>query len=419
MNKINKSLFIWLICITSIAGNQQVVAEGIADRIDTSLSFRSDVWNSSRQLDDIPGVSQISGWGQAKLNLNEAGTIVGSGWLLAQNPEVPDTSRGSLREFYWRYNYGDAEWKIGRQMVVWGRADGVNPTDNLSVRDFTLLSPEDGDQRFGNEAVQFNVNTGIGNLSSLWFPHAASNKIPLALLPNVHYQVVDPEQSQWAIKWDARGEGIDGSLSYFEGIDPMPDLLVSNLDSTGLTIAVRNHKVQILGADFSMSKGDVIWRGEASWMQTESTGQNDFVHKKPQLLIVGGGEWSFGESSSLGVQAIIQQVKDFQSPENINQPILQEVAWRQAATSNQTSEIQHGLTFRLASRWWNDTLMGETSAIMLRPSDSGIWRTKINFAINDHLNFLSGFDYYFGSERSFFGQLDKNRIVYIQLRYGI
>ena len=35
-----------------------------------------------------------------------------------------------------------------------GRADRINPTDNLTPRDFTLLVPDDEDQRFGTAAIR-------------------------------------------------------------------------------------------------------------------------------------------------------------------------------------------------------------------------------------------------------------------------
>jgi hypothetical protein len=370
-------------------------------------------------LDNATGIGQISCWGRANLNLDTVGTFIGSGWLRDQTSVNSNTPRSRLRELYWRYSDGPADFKIGRQMVVWGRADGINPTDNLSARDFTLLTPEDGDQRYGNEAAQFSFSSGIGNLTSLWYPRAASDTIPLMSLPNASYEVIAPRQSQWAVKWEVSDNGFDGSLSYFNGVDLVPDLQIGQMNANGTTITVSNHMAQIFGADFSIGSGDVVWRGEAAWMQTESTGRDDFTHKKPQLYLVGGGEWPHGEETTLGLQITFQHVANFQSPNSISQPVLREMAWSQAATSHQTSTTQYGLTFRLASRWWNDTLMVETNGVTTWPTGSGIWRTKLNFAINDHWNFQTGTDYYYGPKHSYFGQLDNNRLLYVQFRYGI
>jgi hypothetical protein len=396
-----------------------VAAETTTERLDTTLSLRSDVWSGSRQLDDAGGLAQASAWGSAKLDLDAAGTVAGSGWLREQSRKDYDTPRGRVRELYWRYNKEPVELRIGRQMVVWGRADGVNPTDNLSPRDFTLLAPEDGDLRYGNEVTQLIGNTGIGNFSGLFFPHAASHTIPLPPQPNVSYAVEKPHQSQWALKWEASGNGIDGSLSYFNGIDPMPDLNPGDLGPGGVTIAVRNHPARILGGDLSLSHNGVIWRAEAAWMQTDSTGSDDFIHKKPQVSLVAGPEWTLGDNTTFGIQGTLQRVIGFQNPDTISEPITREIAWRQAATSNQFSATQTGLTWRLARRWWNDTLLTETSGVAVWRSGSGVWRTKADYALNDHWYLQAGTDYYFGPEHSFFGQLSKNRLLYVQLRYSL
>jgi hypothetical protein len=54
----------------------------------------------------------------------------------------------------------------------------------------------------------------------------------------------------------------------------------------------------------------------------------------------------------------------------------------------------------------------------VRPSASGVWRTRIAYAIDDRWHLQAGSDRYFGPEHSFFGQLGKNRLLYVQLRYG-
>jgi hypothetical protein len=147
-------------------------------------------------------------------------------------------------------------------------------------------------------------------------------------------------------------------------------------------------------------------------------GAGDFAHKKPQLWLVAGGEWRLDHGATLGIQTILQHVKDFQSPDTIADPIAREIGWRQAATSNQTSATQRGLTWRLAGRWRNDTLTAEVNGVVMYPSRSGLWRTKLGYAIDDHWHVQAGTDYYFGPEQSFFGQLGRNRLAYVQLRYG-
>lgn len=408
-----------LACMVALVPGLACAAAGL-DAIDTNLSLRGDGWSGARGIDDAPDIAHASAWGQARVDLGAAGKLVGDGWLQAQTGTEATGPHGRVRELYWRYSAGPLEVKVGRQLVIWGRADGLNPTDKLSPRDFTLLVPEDSAQRHGNEAVQLGLASGYGNVSALWFPHGASHTLPLKAIPNVHYQTSVPRHAQWALKWDATGDGVDGSLSYFNGVDPMPDLQLSEVRGDQVTVAVANHRTRMIGADVSIGSGKLIWRAEAAWTHSDSAGTDDFTRKKDQFGAVGGPDLSFGESSTVGIQATLQRVPDFRDPDSIAHPLLRAIAWQQAAVNNQTSRTQKGMTLRLASRWLNDALAAETSAVVLWPgAPSGVWRTKVNYAIDDHWSAQAGSERYFGSDHSVFGQLGRKPLLYVQLRYGI
>ena len=61
---------------------------------------------------------------------------------------------GVIREAYLDLSHGPLDLRIGKQIIAWGRADRINPTDNLTPRDYTLLVPDDDDQRLGTPAVK-------------------------------------------------------------------------------------------------------------------------------------------------------------------------------------------------------------------------------------------------------------------------
>ena len=67
---------------------------------------------------------------------------------------------GELREAFVDVRLGRLDLRAGRQIIAWGRADGVNPTDNLSGQDLTLLVPDDDDRRLGTTAVRASYYVG-------------------------------------------------------------------------------------------------------------------------------------------------------------------------------------------------------------------------------------------------------------------
>ncbi len=395
-------------------------AQPLSQRLDTTVSLRGDVWSGSRQLDDTRGIVRTSAWARAKLDLGDAGKAVADGWIAAQSRDAASTRAGRVRELYWQFNAGPIGAKVGRQAIAWGRADGVNPTDNLSPRDFTLLVPQDNEQRRGNDVAALSVDTRFGSVSALWFPRAASHTVPLPREPQVNYAIAEPpHKSQWAVKLDMAADGIDGSVSYFDGTDPTPDLSLAGTGPAGLTVGLNNQPLRVLGADVSLTHRGVIWRAEAAWMRTGSTGAADFLHKKPRLWLVAGAEWTLAGNTTLGLQASAQRVMDFRSPDTLVSPLEREVAWRQAALANQTSATQLGLIWRLASRWMNDTLTAEASGVLMASSPgSSLWRTRLAYAIDDHWQLHAGTDHYTGPRHSLWGQFRANRLAFAQLRYG-
>lgn len=394
-------------------------AAELSDRWDATVSARTDLWSGSRNLDEHGHIATGSLWVKSTLKLgDEAGKVFVDGWLRDESRSTQAYTPRRLRELYWRGTLGPVDLKVGRQITAWGRADGINPTDKLSPRDFTLLAPEDGDQRYGNEAVKASIDSGNGVFSAWAFLRSASDTIPLTSLPMVRYEVAPVRNKrQWALRWDHASDGLDSSVSYFDGFDPMPDLNFAGFGPDGVRVRVTNHRVRMLGADLSLTQGSVVWRAEAAITRTENAGAQDFDQKRSSFMVVGGPEWSQGDIT-LGSQLVAQWVFDYVSPDTVSDPILRDIAWRQAAASNQPRARQYGLVLRLAARWLGDNLLTEISGIALGPRRNAIVRTKVDYALDDHWHVQAGSETFFGDQRTFFGQLRANRLAYLQLRYA-
>jgi hypothetical protein len=388
-------------------------------RLDASVSIRSEVWSGNRLLDDRGALAAASAWGSARLDLGEAGALAVNGWLRTALQD--DGARGGrVRELYWTSDLGPVSLRFGRQMIVWGRADGLNPTDNLAPRDFTLLTPEDGEQRHGNLALSLKWPAGPGALSLAWFPRGASHTIALPAVPGLHYTVqAPPSEAQWALKLDGTLGDVDGSVSYFDGADPWPDLSIVAASAKGVEVVLRNQRARILGADFSLARHGVVWRAEVAWLRTASEGADDFRHKRPQLWLVAGGEWMPRETVTLGLQLTARQVFDFSPADRIADPVNRAVARRQAAVSGQTAASQFGLLWRVASRLHDNRLAVEVSGVLLGPPRNGLLRAHADYALSDNMHLRAGLATAFGGAETTFGQLQPNGLVYLQLRVGL
>ena len=420
-----RSLGAILLAVTLPPGWDAVAASSGVDSgasVSANGSVRAGWWSRSRSLDQESDVGTGALWAKAQLDLGTGGEAITDGW-------VGDQSRGSsvsnrrnryerLRELYWQKTAGDVDLKLGPQIIVWGRADAIKPTDNLTPRDFTLLTPEDSDQRFGNFATSATYHIGEYAVQTVWLPTFQTSVIPLRPVSMVSYRYDSPpRRNQLAFKFDYTGHELDWSLSYFDGYDTIPDLALVGVSPGGLTVGLTNHRLRVWGADASWSVGRYALRGEVASTRPDAEEAGAFAHKHPQTWLVIGGERGFGEHLNVDLQYFAQNVMGFISPDSLADPIARQVAWQQAATANQIAGFQQGFTLRVAWNWASDSWHAETSTIFSVTNSARLWRGRLVHAPDDHWRINLGFDRYSGPDHSLFGALKDNSTLFGELRY--
>lgn len=388
-----------------------------APALDASGTLKTSYWSGDRNLTDNQDIGLVGLWAKARLNTDNAGQIIGEAWV--QSDSNNDQEKALVRELFWRLDGESWRISLGKQLLAWGRADGINPTDNLTPKDFTQLTPEDNDLREGIKAAKGEYTFGNSTISLIWFPESASHRIPLRPMSGIHYQIEDaPDKSQYALQWEYLGASVDSSLSWFDGYDLMPDFLMGDLTMDGLTVILHNQRLQVLGGDISFAEGNRVWRGEIAYSHTDSEGEADFVHKKDQLWLVGGPEFTLENNWVLGVQLTVKHVFDFALPDAyLLSGIEQSIAQRQMATANQTRATQTGITWRIAKSAFNDSLRVETSGVALANHEGGLTRVQTDYIPRDAIHIRMGIEYYHGKSKGFFGQLRENKLGYVEASY--
>lgn len=424
MNTLPRVTLAVLLVVAARFAPQCDAGESISPSASAKGSIRTAYWTRSRSLDRRSDIATASVWLNGKLDLDAAGTVKLDAWAGAQSRDNRQGDRNHrLRELYWQQYLGDADIRIGRQMIIWGRADGINPTDNVTPHDFTLLTPEDSDQRFGVLAANILYPIGNQSLQFIWQPRVESDTIPLPDLPQVTYQKLSPQRrGQVAVKLDHTGTDVDWSLSFLDGDNLVPDFSLVAVRPDGITIGLDNHRQQVWGADAATTVGPYVFRGEIARtvVRWDHSGNSDaaFFHKHPQTQLVMGGERTIGEHLTVNVQYFAQRVLGYRNPERLTDLLLREIAQQQAAASNQTEGFQQGMTFRLAWNWANYTWQAETSGIYILTNHARYWHGKLQHALNDRWRLEMGFDRYSGPTYSITGRLKDNSTLFAELRYG-
>jgi hypothetical protein len=386
-----------------------------------SGSLRGSYWSSSRTLDDGEHFPGAALWLKAAPRLGADLSLTAEGWVRNADLFRAEATDGALREAYLDWHAGPLDLRVGRQIVAWGRADRINPTDNLTPRDFTLLVPEDDDQRLGVAGVKASLSFAAGvALTGLWLPEFEPHTIPLRETPGVTIRDRAPRETvgRWALKLEQTGGAVDWSLSFLDGFDLVPDFAVDRVGVGFLDVVMKHHRIRVVGADAATTLGRFGLRGEAAYTFTEDP-RGDKPHvKNPFFFLVLGADRTFGESLNLNLQYLFRHVVHHRSPVGIADPVVRAVATDQALVANELDEIQHGASLRMSRKWLNETLETEVQGVLTFTRLDFVVRPKVTYALTDRWRLTAGADVFRGERRSFFGRLRDNTTAYAEVRWS-
>jgi hypothetical protein len=387
-----------------------------------SGSVRAAYWTSTRNLDPETHLASGMFWIKSARRVSSRFSFLVEGWTALHGPGDSDAT-GELREAFVDLRLRQLDVRAGRQIIAWGRADGINPTDNLTGEDLRLLAPGDDDRRLGATAIRASYYARGVSMTGLWLPEFRANRFPLP--PTRGFTLVHdaPEWpgNQWALRVEQTGRAVDWSVSYFRGRDLTPDLRVRNdevIADRETAIVLSHHPVRVLGADMATTVGRIGLRAEGAYVDTEDRAGRDPFTKNPFLFVVVGGDRTFREYLNLNVQYLFRFVRDHPTiPEDLSAAEF-EVATLQGIVNNQTTHVQHGGSFRISHKWLRETLEGECAAAALLSPDGIVVRPKVTYALTDRWKLLAGAELYRGESASVFGMLRPNSTGYMEARWS-
>lgn len=328
-----------------------------------------------------------------------------------------------LREFYIETSIGRSFFTLGKQQIVWGKADGLKVLDVVNPQSWREFILDDFDNsRIPLWAINSEIPIADLTLQLLWLPDQTYHEYvenddhytftsPL-LVPqpppgvNVSMQAAQrPNRTIQDADWGARlstfWNGWDLTLNYLYHYDDRP-VLFRQLSMTPngplATITPRYQRSHLFGGSFSNSFGDLTLRGEVGYatdryISTHLITDIDGVVKTDDLSYVIGLDW-FGFSDTF----ISTQL--FQSHLNNHQPGMLR------------DERDTTTTVLLRRDFNNETLTIELLWLHNLDLDDGLARPKLIYQTNDNTTLWLGADIFYGDQQGLFGQFkERDRIV--------
>lgn len=282
------------------------------------------------------------------------------------NKGIIDPCNLEIREAYvqmFSFLTKNLDLKIGRQRIVWGTADKINPTDNLNPLDLEDIL--DFGRHRASDAI--NMNYYLNNdfsLQGVFIPFFQPANMPIGIFSNALNPVMElpqgmilkgysdnllmprynlGESTVAGGKFKGMIKGVDFSLSYVWGRDGLPLSIrntfipVDTLGGIKINSQLSFTRTHIIGADLATSIAGVgFWMEAAAFIPEKNvimtndlsalypfspvpiTKDTTLLEKtKPYIKLVVGGDYNFKDGSYLNIQYLHGFIQEMDS-KNLN-----------------------------------------------------------------------------------------------------
>lgn len=342
-----------------------------------------------------------------------------------------------LREGYGELAVGRFELRAGKQIVAWGRADELNPTDVITPKDYLLLLPEgQSGYRYGVTALKADYFvTPSWRAVGIWVPIFSPSLIPLDVPAGVRLRERLPDLglhgSSVGAKLDRSGGKLDASLAYYYGFNLLPEIRVDSVagDPDGGTahadVALVHPRRHVVGADFATALGRFGYRGEVAYVHTGNQDGQRVDDVTPYLYYVLGIERTFLDNLNVIIQYVGRYVvnrvdpsRALADPDQLRGQARFLAARETFVINQELDTVQNGWSARLDKRWWNDTLDLELLSLHYVERNDFFLRPKLAYDLADGWRATVGGEIFHGPKHSFFGRVERNTGAFIEIAYS-
>lgn len=395
---------------------------------------------STLYLGKVPGESEAeikSGYGEASLKLRVRKMNFGDAYAEVRFRRGYEFNQSlselSLREAYVNAYIGPFDFKIGHQIVAWGRADSMNPTDNITPKNMLARSPNEDDRREGNFLIRSYYNIHPVRIEAIWIPYFKASVIPTSLLPfPPNITLIEPDypearlkNSAFALRLNLELAALDGSLSYFNGINPSPGIDAKTSESfsqdLSLNVFLKSYRMHVFGADFQTTlAGTFGLRGEMAYRKPHGDYKSLYYIPNPDFQYVFGVDREFSGNFSIILQYIGRYVFEFRE---LKKPISPfelpeyELVRKNRLIQSQQYKWSHSLSLRGEQKFLSETLKIEVLGMINFSSNESYLRPRLTYDIADALTFAFGGEFFSGPDDTLFGTLDSSlNSVFLELK---
>jgi len=339
-----------------------------------------------------------------------------------KNNVIASNTGIELREAYMDYTAERWDLRLGRQIIIWGKADGLAITDIVSPLDYTEFLAQDFDDiRLPVDALRGRLLFDRANLEFLWLPVFRPMVLPLPGTPwaleyelpeNAKVEFYDPDEPDLSLKnSELAGKvsfylsGIDFAISAFYTWDDLPTAhrTTSTVDDTTFVhYHPEYHRLTFFGAEFSVPWRDFVIRGESAFYKGRYFEPEDVcseeMFKRNALNWMLGFDWTPGNDWMLTAQFNDNFILDYDN----------------AIERDENTMLA---TLHISKKLLRKTIELSTMGYYGINDEELFDRMSIDYAITDELHLFVGIDLFIG-DNGMIGRYGDNDEVWVKAKYS-
>ncbi|MDO5536676.1 MAG: hypothetical protein Q4F72_04015 [Desulfovibrionaceae bacterium] len=368
---------------------------------------------------DEPITSRVQGRAEAAVNWSSFYGFVSLdaelNWIVDQNSHI------APREAWLEYASDSWSLRFGRQIIVWGKADGLRVTDNICPVDYSdFMNRNLDNMRIPVTAALLRLSGETLVTDLVWIPEFRPAVFPerddpwgalFSFSDSPYMRMRDSELPPFSLENSEFGMRVAGYFSNFDisasvlhTWDDLPvydSAVVYSAQGPYVEITPKYKRMTVLGLDVSVPWSDFVFRAEgAVFLDRHLTAltPGDSVRRKNTVKWLVGVDWSPGGDWSVTAQFSDEQILDYE--EDLN-----------------SKEHRHTGTLNISKKFLNQTLT--VSNMLYVMTDDRAWadRFQVEYSLMDGMTIAAGIDWIDGSDGTY-REMTKNSQIWTRLKYS-
>ena len=338
----------------------------------------------------------------------------------SHNALLKERSGFELREAYVDHRGKNWGLRLGRQLVIWGAADGVRITDLVSPMDMTEFIAKD----------YYDISIPVNAISLFYFNEIM--KLELVALPSLQPYILPvgennpwnmlPKDSPLPLVWNEAQSlpefkfsnmeyggrlsfnlpGVDFALAGLYTWNKMP-VLVYTPSLTEMTVSPRYYRMGFVGGDISKPLGQFVLRGEVAGNFSKK-----FTYRPEHFMTphkgfnsinwLVGVDWYAPRDFMLSAQFSSESIFNYES----------------IIAAPQHSSL---VTLNISKKLIESTLQLSNFTYFDINHKGWFSRFAADYALNDHIRLFLGYDW-FGGDEGIFGTYKNNSEIWLKCKYS-